>query len=165
MDLLHRKAQSYKFSNKNNHFFAWRDFNKTFCDTSTYHKWMFKIQISSIFNYDWARQSWINGVLGVNIKNSDGILIWTLKEFLKNMPWKITLFAVFYYLLQSGLSMILFFDARCHGIMHQTTVSLTVHPVCCFSSFPIYHLGNPPLAKSFYLTILCGSHRFELYIY
>ena len=31
MDLLHRKAQSYKFSNKTDLFCAWRDFNKTFC--------------------------------------------------------------------------------------------------------------------------------------
>ena len=26
---------------------------------------MFKLQISSIFNFDWAHQSWISGVLGV----------------------------------------------------------------------------------------------------
>ena len=65
MDLLHRKAQSYKFSNKNGLFCAWRDFNKTFCAISTYHKWMFKLQISSMFNFDRAHQSWISGVLGV----------------------------------------------------------------------------------------------------
>ena len=65
MDLLHRKAQSYKFSNKNDLFCAWRDFNKTFCGISTYHKWMFKLQISSIFNFDRAHQRWISGLLGV----------------------------------------------------------------------------------------------------
>ena len=26
---------------------------------------MFKLQISSIFNFDWAHQSWISGVLGI----------------------------------------------------------------------------------------------------
>ena len=67
MDLLHRKAQSYKFSNKNDLFCAWRDFNKTFCGISPYHKWMFKLQISSIFHFDRAHQSWISGLLGVNI--------------------------------------------------------------------------------------------------
>ena len=65
MDLLHRKAQSYKFSNKNVIFCAWRDFNKTFCGISTYHKWMFKLLVSSIFNFDRAQQSWISGLLGV----------------------------------------------------------------------------------------------------
>ena len=65
MDLLHRKAQNYKVSNKNNLFCAWRDFYKTSCGISTYHKWMFKLQISTIFNFDWAHQSWISGVLGV----------------------------------------------------------------------------------------------------
>ena len=66
MDLLHRKAQSYKFSNENDLFCAWRDFNKTFCGISTYHKWLFKLQISSIFNFDRAHQSWISGLLGFN---------------------------------------------------------------------------------------------------
>ena len=42
------------------------NFNKTFCAISTYHKWMFKLQISSIFNFDRAHQSWISGLLGVN---------------------------------------------------------------------------------------------------
>ena len=65
MDLLHRKAQSYKISNKNDLFCAWRDFNKTFCGVSPYHKWMFKLQISSIFYFDRAHQSWISGLLGV----------------------------------------------------------------------------------------------------
>ena len=65
MDLLHRKAQNYKFSNENDFFCAWWDFNKTFCGISTYHKWMFKLQISSIFHLDWAHQSWISGLLGV----------------------------------------------------------------------------------------------------
>ena len=37
-DLLHRKAQIYKFSNKNDLFCAWKDFNKTFYGISTYHK-------------------------------------------------------------------------------------------------------------------------------
>ena len=62
MYLLHRKAQSFR---------AWRDFNKTFCSISAYHKWMFKLQSSSIFNFDQAHQSWISGILGVkNIANS-----------------------------------------------------------------------------------------------
>ena len=65
MDLLHRKAQSYKFSNKNVIFCTWRDFNKTFCGISTYHKRMFKLQVSSIFNFDRAQLSWISGLLGV----------------------------------------------------------------------------------------------------
>ena len=73
MDLLHRKAQSYKFSNKNDLFCAWRDFNKIFCGISTYHKWMLKLQISSIFNFDWAHQSWISAVLGVKLNSN---LLW-----------------------------------------------------------------------------------------
>ena len=68
MDLLHRKAQSYKFSNKNDLFGAWRDFNKKFCGISLYHKWMVKLQISSIFHFDRAHQSWISGLLGVKWK-------------------------------------------------------------------------------------------------
>ena len=36
-DLLHRKAQSYKVSNKNDLFCTWRDFNKTSCGISKYH--------------------------------------------------------------------------------------------------------------------------------
>ena len=67
MDLLHRKKQSYKFSNKNGLFCTWRDFNKTFCGVPTYHKWMFKLQISSMFNFDRAHQSWISGLVGVFI--------------------------------------------------------------------------------------------------
>ena len=65
--LLHKNAQNCKFSNTNDFLCtrAWRDFNKTFCDTSTDHKWMFKLQISSIFNFDLAHQSWIRRVLGV----------------------------------------------------------------------------------------------------
>ena len=59
-------ASNYKFSNKNDILCAWRDFNETFCGISTYHKWKFKLQISSIFNFDRAHQSWISGVLGVN---------------------------------------------------------------------------------------------------
>ena len=65
MDLLHRKAQSYKVINKNDLFWAWKDFNKTFCGISTYHKWMFKQQISSIFNFRYVKEVWISGVLGV----------------------------------------------------------------------------------------------------
>ena len=38
MDLLYRKAQSYKFSNKNDNFFAWRDFKKKFCGAFRYDK-------------------------------------------------------------------------------------------------------------------------------
>ena len=30
---------------------------------------MFKLQISSIFNFDWAHQSWISGLLGVKYLN------------------------------------------------------------------------------------------------
>ena len=68
--LLHKSTQNYKFSNKNNFphgwiskyvdfsrplftiifrqkmlisdTYTWRDFNKTFCDVCTYHKWNFK---------------------------------------------------------------------------------------------------------------------------
>ena len=65
MDLLHRKAQSYKFRIKMTFFCAWRDFNKTFCGISLYHKWMLKLQISSIFHFDRAHLSWISGLLGV----------------------------------------------------------------------------------------------------
>ena len=74
-DLLHRIAQSYKVSNKNDLFCTWRDFNKTFCGISTYHKWMFKLQISTIFNFDRTHQSWISGVLGVKEKMFR-IVIW-----------------------------------------------------------------------------------------
>jgi hypothetical protein len=38
LNLLQRKAQSYKFSIKNGLICAWRDFNKTFCGIFTYHK-------------------------------------------------------------------------------------------------------------------------------
>jgi hypothetical protein len=38
LKFLHKKAQSYKFSNKNGLFCAWRDFNKNLCGISTYHK-------------------------------------------------------------------------------------------------------------------------------
>ena len=54
MDLLRRKAQNYKVSNENYRFCTGRDFNKTSCGISTYHKWMFKLEISSIFHFDWA---------------------------------------------------------------------------------------------------------------
>ena len=54
------------YYNENGFLCAWKDFNKTFCDVSTYHKWMFKLQISSIFNFDQAHQSLISGALGVN---------------------------------------------------------------------------------------------------
>ena len=80
MDLLHRKAQSYKFSNKNDLFCAWRDFNKTFCGISTYHKWMFKLQISSIFNFDRAHQSWISGLLGVKQYTGYGVSSLTIQN-------------------------------------------------------------------------------------
>ena len=66
--LLPRNVDFYtncKFSNKNYLLCAWRDFYKTFCGISTYHKWMFKLQISSIFKFDRAHQSWISGLLGV----------------------------------------------------------------------------------------------------
>ena len=33
---------------------------------------MFKLQISSIFNFDWADQSWISGVLGVKKTMDNG---------------------------------------------------------------------------------------------
>ena len=79
MDLLHRKAQSYKVSNKNGLFCVWRDFDKTFCGISTDHKWMFKLQISSIFNFDQAHQSWICGVLGVK---------WSANSSLSSRPFK-----------------------------------------------------------------------------
>ena len=68
-------ASNCKFSNKNDLLCAWRDFNKTFCGISTYHKWMFKLQISSIFNFDRAHQSWISGLLGVDIWHGKAIVI------------------------------------------------------------------------------------------
>ena len=58
-------ASNCKFGNKNDLLCTWRNFNKTFCGISTYHKWMFKLQISFIFNFDRAHQSWSSGVLGV----------------------------------------------------------------------------------------------------
>ena len=67
MDLLHRTAQSYKFSNKNDHFCAWRDFKKKFCGACRYDKWKFKPKISPIFNFDRAHQSWISGILDVKL--------------------------------------------------------------------------------------------------
>ena len=70
-------ASNCKFSNKNDLLCAWRDFNKTFCGISTYHKWMFKLQISSIFNFDQAHQSWISGLLGVK-------RLWLKKYFFRN---------------------------------------------------------------------------------
>ena len=97
MDLLHRKAQSYKFSNKNGLFCPWWDFNKTFCGTSTYHKWMFKLRFSSIFNFDRAHQSWISGVLGVKARNlwflfslAFDLLLSSLYQ--KVIKWKFLLF-------------------------------------------------------------------------
>ena len=38
MDLLHRKAQSYKFSNKNDLFCAWRDLKKNLFGGCRYDK-------------------------------------------------------------------------------------------------------------------------------
>ena len=35
------------------------------CVSCFLNKWMFKLQISSILNFDWEHQSWISGVLGV----------------------------------------------------------------------------------------------------
>ena len=60
-------ASNCKFSNKNDIFYAWRDFKKLFFYISTCHKWMSKLQIISIFNFDWAHQSWISGGLGVKL--------------------------------------------------------------------------------------------------
>ena len=61
-------ASNCKFSNKNDLLYAWRDFHKTFCVTSSYPKWMFSLQISSIFNFYWTHESWNSGVLGVKDK-------------------------------------------------------------------------------------------------
>ena len=36
---------------------------------------MFKLHISSIFSFDWAHQSWISGVLGVNYFEKHSILL------------------------------------------------------------------------------------------
>ena len=36
--LLHKNAQNCKFSKRNDLLWAWRNFNKTFCDACTYHK-------------------------------------------------------------------------------------------------------------------------------
>ena len=42
---------------------------------------MFKLQISSIFNFDWAHQSWISGVLGVKDSNADlGVIFWIVQN-------------------------------------------------------------------------------------
>ena len=86
MHLLHRKAQSYKFSNKNDLFCAWRDFSKTFCGISTYHKWIFKLQISSIFNFEYVNEVWINGVLDVKVKFV-GLFKLTLTEWILEFVW------------------------------------------------------------------------------
>ena len=58
---LHFCAQKCKFSNKNDTFCAWRDFNKNFCDVCTYIKWNFQPQISPIFHIDyWVRKPSMN---------------------------------------------------------------------------------------------------------
>ena len=61
-------SQNCKFSNKNDLLCAWMDFNNFFCDVcktvSTYNKWDFKLQISSI-NFEYVNEVWISGVLGV----------------------------------------------------------------------------------------------------
>ena len=71
-------ASNCKFSNKNDPFCAWRDFNKKFCgiSNSTYHKWMFKLQISSIFHFYWESESWMAHVLGVRWNMNFNVL-WT----------------------------------------------------------------------------------------
>ena len=50
-------ASYCKFNNKNDLLCARRNFNKTFCGIFTYHKGIFELQISSIFNFDPAHQS------------------------------------------------------------------------------------------------------------
>ena len=68
---LHFWAKKCKFSNKNDNFSAWRDFNKIFCDVCTYIKWNFKPQISPIFHIEYVNHVWISGVLGVNRQYSN----------------------------------------------------------------------------------------------
>ena len=52
--LIERRSfdQKYKFSNKNDMVCAWKNFQKGSCGISTYDKWNFKQQISSIFHFD-----------------------------------------------------------------------------------------------------------------
>ena len=62
--------QKYKFSNKNDMVCcAWRNFQKYSCGISTYDKWNFKPQISSIFHFDWVSDSRVAQahVLGVKL--------------------------------------------------------------------------------------------------
>ena len=54
-------------------FFAHGGISKIFCDLCTYNKWNFKPQISSIFNFEYKNEVWINGVLGVKMSLSWGV--------------------------------------------------------------------------------------------
>ena len=58
-------ALNYKFSNKNDHVCAWKDFNSTSCILSTYPKEPVRTEKSSIFNFEHVNEVWISGVLGV----------------------------------------------------------------------------------------------------
>ena len=60
-------AWNYKCRNKNGLLCAWRDFQKNLCDVSTYDKWNFKPQISSIFHFERVSDGWMAHVLGVNV--------------------------------------------------------------------------------------------------
>ena len=54
---FHKNDQNCTFNNKNDLRFAWRDFNKTFCDVlCTYHKCNFKPQISPIFHFEYVNE-------------------------------------------------------------------------------------------------------------
>ena len=65
--------QKYKFSIKNDMVWAWRNFQKKSFGISTYVKWNFKPQISSIFRFDKVSDGQMVHVLGV--KNFTGYLI------------------------------------------------------------------------------------------
>ena len=46
---------------------TWRNFQKKSCGISAYHNWIFKPQISSIFNFRYVKGVRISGVLGVKV--------------------------------------------------------------------------------------------------
>ena len=57
--------QKYKFCNKNDMVCARRNFQKNSCNISSYDKWNFKPQISSIFHFDRVGDGQMAHVLGV----------------------------------------------------------------------------------------------------
>ena len=65
--LIERRSfdQKYKFSNKNEMVCAWKNFQKKIFGISTYSKWNFKPQISSIFHFDRVSDGGMAHILGV----------------------------------------------------------------------------------------------------